>query len=280
MHPGPTYVLGGYHEVPPPPDLARYVERLWWYARPSGAPPIPGRGHRVLPFTGISLCFECVRGPGGLVRDGRLTLIGPLRGTRFFNPAPGVHLEAVRLKPEWAMVLLGVRPGDHADAVDPFASAAGRAIATPLKNGLPRTRSSAESVAVLLAWLRERDLSSRAPRDRARAEIARAALDPVRAARTTTIGIRGMAGELRVSERHLRRVVRELTGDSPKHHHRVGRLGRLVAAADAAGPAPNWARLAVACGFYDQSHMIQEVGDLVGLTPRATHRERSMQRIG
>lgn len=272
------YRLGGYHEYPPPPDLACYAELVWWYARPIGAPGIPGQGHRVLPETGISLCHECRRTDRGVVMDGRLVVVGPVRTTRFFDPQPGLHMEAVRLSPEWAVTLLGVRPFNHTDAIHGFGESVGRARVTRLEQRLARTTSSAEAVRVLVDWLRERAAET-SGRGRSRwVDLAHAGLERVRGARTTTIRPDRIAAALGVSERHFRRVVRELTGQSPKHHHRVRRLGRTVAAADSAAASPAWARLAVASGYYDQPHLIQEFRTLVGLTPGQTHRERRLQR--
>jgi methylphosphotriester-DNA--protein-cysteine methyltransferase len=54
------------------------------------------------------------------------------------------------------------------------------------------------------------------------------------------------------------------------------RLNRLVAAADSE-THPGWCALALDAGFYDQSHMIDDVRELTGLTPSALHRERRMQ---
>src|ERR1700686_930693 len=112
--------LGGYRELAPPDDLRGVVAGLWSYARPEGAPPIPGNGHRLPPESGVSISCWTWRDGAGRVVDARLILIGPVVTPRFFAPEQGLHIDAVRLHPEWARDVLGVDPREAADAVVPF----------------------------------------------------------------------------------------------------------------------------------------------------------------
>lgn len=270
-----THRLGGYREHTPPPGLVPYVDAVWAYGRRVGAPAIPGNGHRVLPDTGVSLCYECRRDEYGRVLIGRVVVMGPIRTTRRFDPPAGFHLEGLRLKPEWTQALLAISPRDHVDRVDDLGEATTPAVAGPLEDRLVRTTSSVEACGALVAWVHDRLFRMADP---AGARLAHEGLERVRAARSTTIRTHEVAGTLAVSERHLRRVIQELTGLSPKHHQRIQRLGRVVAAADALPDAPRWARLAVAAGYYDQPHLIREFRALAGLTPGEVHRERARQR--
>ncbi|HEX7677046.1 MAG TPA: hypothetical protein VF713_02905 [Thermoanaerobaculia bacterium] len=77
----------------------------WSYARPEGAPPIPGNGDRLPPESGVSLSCWTWRDAHGRAVDARLILIGPLVTPRFFAPEQGLHIEAVRLHPEWRIVV-------------------------------------------------------------------------------------------------------------------------------------------------------------------------------
>ncbi len=271
----PTYRLGGYTEHEAPPDLRPYVERSWVYARPLDGPAIPGRGHRVLPESAVSLCFECERNGRGVVAGGRLVLFGPIARTRFFAPAPGLHLEAVSIRPEWCIDLLGTYPGEHEDAIQEYGLLERSRATAVLLDRLLRTTASCEAIGALLEWLRPRrpGVAPTGP-----AALAHAALERVRTAPGTTVRARSIACELGVSERHLRRIIRERTGHSAKRYHRILRLGRAVAAADQSRGIPNWSRLAVVAGFYDQPHLIREYRALVGLTPAETYLERASQR--
>jgi hypothetical protein len=54
-------------------------------------------------------------------------------------------------------------------------------------------------------------------------------------------------------------------GLKPRASHRVARLRRIVDHIHAVGP-PSWARIAPACGYFDQAHLINEFRLLSGIT--------------
>lgn len=55
-------------------------------------------------------------------------------------------------------------------------------------------------------------------------------------------------------------------GLTPKLFQRIQRLQQALARVDAGGQA-NWAQLALACGYFDQSHLIRDFVALAGVTP-------------
>jgi len=244
----PLYELGGYREYAPPPDLERAVDVVWVYSRPA-------RRHRVLPEGGVSLCFQCRRSESGAVSDPKVTIIGPIRTPRFTEPDPELHLEAVRLKPEWCRGLLRADPADHVDAVDPLPL-------SRLRDRLARTTTSREALAILLGEIRERHATS--------LSLAHTAMEAIRSG---AIRVHEIARMLRVSERQLRRVIIETTSWTPKHLQRVLRMNRAIAAADR-DAAPGWSGLAAEHGYYDQPHLIAEVRALTGVSPVELHAER------
>ncbi|MGD9694765.1 MAG: helix-turn-helix domain-containing protein [Thermoleophilia bacterium] len=85
--------------------------------------------------------------------------------------------------------------------------------------------------------------------------------------------IGGLASELGWSARRLIRGFRDEVGLPPKAVARIVRFERLAALAGADGPV-DWARAAVACGYFDQAHMAREVRDLAGVTPARLRAER------
>jgi AraC-like DNA-binding protein len=256
------HALGGYREYGVPADLRQIAEAAWCYSRAEGEGPIPGRGHRVLPETGVSICFWSRRDGRGAVSDPRLTIIGPAPAFHFFNPPPGMHLEAVRLKAEWSRDLLRFDPLEHLNETREERSM------PRLRELLARSRSSAEAFAILLSELRR----VRAVRVERVTTISHSAMERVRSGSAVSTLWR----EVEVSERQLRRALITTTGLSAKHSQRIMRLNRAVAAADDHSQ-PDWPALAVDAGFYDQSHMIDDVRELTGLTPAALHGERRMQ---
>jgi len=75
-----------------------------------------------------------------------------------------------------------------------------------------------------------------------------------------------IADELGVSERHLRRLFHDDLGITPKQYGRIARLRRVLLHDR---PATSWSQLAIESGYFDQSHMIREFGDLLQVTPVA-----------
>ena len=78
--------------------------------------------------------------------------------------------------------------------------------------------------------------------------------------------VREASAALDASPRWLRERFRRSTGLSPKRFMRVNRLFRALGLAVQAND-PAWARIAALCGYFDQSHLIHEFGELLGETP-------------
>jgi AraC-like DNA-binding protein len=75
-----------------------------------------------------------------------------------------------------------------------------------------------------------------------------------------------IAAQLRLSRRRLIEVFTAEVGMTPKRMGRVLRFQRASALARGARPL-DWARLAIACGYFDQPHLIRDVQDLAGMSP-------------
>ena len=85
--------------------------------------------------------------------------------------------------------------------------------------------------------------------------------------------MRAISVELGLGEKRLRQLFSSQVGVTPKRFARIARMQALLTLA-AASEAPRWAALAVACGYYDQAHLIQEFRSLTGLTP-SSYRART-----
>ena len=263
--------LGGYREYAAPDDLRGVAVALWSYSRAFDAPPVPGRGHRLLPDTDLSLALERRTDARGVVVDARVVLIGPIETPKFFAPDRGFHLDAIRLHPEWCRDLLGTDPREIADGV--FAFAHGAARATPARfESLLRATSPLQALVGIVRELRSGGRVSR------EAILANAALTSLRRVPSSTLGLDRIARALAVSEVHLRRVVRGSAGFSPKQIQRIRRVDRAIATAERQ-THPDWARIAGENGFYDQPHMIQEFQSIAGCAPAQLFRERRLQDV-
>ena len=78
------------------------------------------------------------------------------------------------------------------------------------------------------------------------------------------VGVAGVAAASMVSTRHLERAFQEQVGVSPKM---FGRLLRLEYALELMGQESNLAEVALACGYFDQSHMVRDFRAMTGTTP-------------
>jgi AraC-like DNA-binding protein len=79
-----------------------------------------------------------------------------------------------------------------------------------------------------------------------------------------TVRVDELAADLRCSRRHLTARFREELGLPPKALARVLRFQRALALLRL---GRDWARIAQACGYYDQPHLNREFRDLAGATP-------------
>ncbi|HEX4682883.1 MAG TPA: AraC family transcriptional regulator [Gemmatimonadaceae bacterium] len=258
----PSHQVGGYHEFAPPPDLRDAVEALWIH-QAACANVVP---HRVVPDAAVSLCFTGGRAPDGSAGDARLRIIGPVIRPRTFAPPAGHRMESVRIKLEWCRVLLGVAPWEHTDAEALYADVRPD-LAAPLESGLARTRTSIDALRVLVSFLRAR----REARSSAGALLT-VGMESLRHY-SAQPRVAELAARLGVSDRHLRRLMMDETGFSPRRFARIQRFHALLRSADAA-ERPAWAALAFHHGYADQPHLIREVQDLAGVTPARLHSER------
>lgn len=78
-----------------------------------------------------------------------------------------------------------------------------------------------------------------------------------------------LADEVGLSERQLRRRFGVAVGYGPKRLGRVFRFQRLLDLVHASDGTTAWSQLAIAAGYADQSHMINECSTLTGGPPTA-----------
>jgi AraC-like DNA-binding protein len=153
----------------------------------------------------------------------------------------------------------------------PASAIAGRIVALEDLWGEAATRHLCDRLAdardmVHAAAILESAITERLAIARERRAGTRLALDA--ADRLTRASVNAVAGDLGVSERHLRRLFRETVGVSPKAFARLTRFHRALRAARDDGRS-GWASIAAAAGYYDQAHLIAEFRAIAGVTPRA-----------
>jgi AraC-like DNA-binding protein len=238
-------VLAGYREWAPPAVLRPSVSCVWTSVS-SGEPTV------VLPDACTDLIWR--RGAGAFIA-------GPDTG-----PWPAVQPAGT--------VLVGVRlrPG-----------AGGPALGLPLTELRDQRVDLAEALPELAAWLpgdlaagaalgRLIDmttwLASQRPPDPLVSRVARL-LAAASAERTG-----GLAWDLGMSERQLRRRCLDAAGYGPKMLHRILRFRRFVSRIDEADGRVDLSRVAAEAGYADQAHLTRESVRLAGLPPAALARAR------
>jgi len=242
-----------YQEYPPPIDLRSWVQCFWTYEASAIGP----RSHRVLPDGCIDILFEVT---ARRAYDGYV--VGMMTGPLLVARSEPSHTSAVRFKPGGAAAFFREPLYRLTNARIDLCELWPRPAA--LLEQLAAAETAGERMDILVGELRRR--LAVPPRGHAgcRHAVWRLACEP-------ETGVRELCAELGVSRQALARSFREHVGIPPKTLARVLRLQRalgLLARPGGDRPLP-WVDLALAAGFYDQSHMIGEWKDLVGLTPIA-----------
>jgi AraC-like DNA-binding protein len=172
--------------------------------------------------------------------------------TRDHASIVGVHF-----KPGGALPFLGVPPGELADRhVDLEILWGSSALA--LRERLCAAATIPDRFAVL-----EDALRSHLPDMRHGHPAVPVALRQL-ARPGATVG--DVAEGIQLSRRRLIEVFTAEVGMTPKRLSRVLRFQRARLLARSA-PGPDWGRLAAACGYFDQSHLIHDVGEFTGTSP-------------
>ena len=223
-----------YREHAPPDALATVVACLWENA------PDANRKQLVVPDGCVDLIW---------LDERELVVAGADTGPRSVDLPAGARVSGIRLRPGAAGAVLGLPAQELRDRQVLLALVWGEEGAR-LEDAIAGA-DPARRLALLAAAVAER----RAEPD----ALVLAAAGRLAAPRARVAGV---AAELGVGERQLRRRLLTSVGYGPKVLARVARLRRLVALAD----SPLAAR-ALEAGYANQAHMNEEVRRLTGATP-------------
>jgi AraC-like DNA-binding protein len=163
----------------------------------------------------------------------------------------------VHFRPGGAARLIGLRPGEIADAHVALEDVWGRR-ATELRERLCNEPDQRQRFRVL-----EQALTARLLRDPHGRPAVGAALS---ALEEPGVEVGGVARGLGLSQRRFIEIFTEDVGMTPKRYSRVRRFQRALALATG-GRTPQWAELALACGYFDQAHLCREWAELTGVSP-------------
>ena len=244
-----------YREYPPHPALAAHVACVWAAQAPASA-----HTHRVLPDNCVDILWQDNGQPGFAV--------GMMSTAILVASERPVRTLAVRFKPGMAGAFLAAPLHTLTDQRADIDLLWGRSDAQRLAdalwdNAMPERARLALIEQVLLRRLRE---GSAVPPGGGTALVQQA----LRALEDSSGGLRvaALAAQLHVSRQHLAAQFRDHVGLSPKLYARICRFRRATASISS---APDWALLALACGYFDQAHLINDFQALAGSTPERFH---------
>ncbi|MBP8536873.1 helix-turn-helix domain-containing protein [Streptomyces sp. MK37H] len=240
---------------------------------------IPPTLHRGLPSPYLTLIFslegpvvggvtpEQARGPDAARTE---IVVGGLHQRPAYIVQPGSEAGVqLAVHPLAARTLLGLPAGAlTSDLVTSGADVLGKR-AADIRERLCEHQSWEDRFATLGAYLRERAAEGEDGTP-VRSEVgeAWAWLARHRGAGTLT----GLAEHVSLSRRRLTSVFQAETGLSPKQAARLMRFQHArntVVRAVAAGRAPDLARVAADCGYFDHSHLVRDFRQYTGVSPTA-----------
>jgi len=256
--------LASHLTIAPGRAVARAIESLGWYELDGVTP------HIAMPRPEIELVVRF----GPAVKHGAEAHAFGARPRAHRKVPHGIRRTVnVRLRLGATAAVLGVPASRIAGKIVPLDDLWGAAAARTFLDELAGAADARVAFDVV-----ERAVAERLARVMALGSTLRLALGA--AAKLETATVTEVAGELAVSERHLRRVFRETVGLSPKAYAKLARFRRALRAAREEA-APSWASIAAATGYYDQAHLIGEFREITGKTPRALLGElRTTRMIG
>jgi AraC-like DNA-binding protein len=260
----------------PGPPLDAHVEMLTYFA---GLDPLHQR-EKLIPDGAIQLIVDLGETPKKLYADERGNIAvdfrrawisGVQRRWIVIEAQPRASLLVVRFRPGGAHALMGHDAQTLTDAVFPLEDVLGQ-LAASLRDRVLEAPTAASRLDAAIAWLTER-IGRTEPHPAVRHLVH--LLD-----RPLGLRVRDLADETGFTERHLRNLFRRFVGISPKRYARIRRfqavLSRIASGAPldlelkgAPPPVPDWAELAAAFGYADQSHLTHEFWAFTGMTPGA-----------
>ena len=248
-----------YVEVPPPPALTNLVATLWEMR-------VPAHGEtrvRIMPNACVDIvlyCGETSRGEGNasiVAPPYRSYVVGSTLRSFIMRSSGWNHVIGVSILPAGVEPILGVPArviGQTIALLEDLIGVRARELEDRVLSG-PENRALGRFTEELVRLRKSRE---------ANAVIARA----VNAVRGTggVARIDEVASATNLTARHLERNFLEHVGLTPKLFARLVRFDRVVRDITLRGEQ-TWAQFALAHGYSDQAHLINEFREFAGVTP-------------
>lgn len=254
-----------FREHQPPSCLKPYV-RYYWTLR-FNALPVSQSSQRILAesfeFTfNLASAIEIINCDGQRKSISTTGIMGPMRRPMKMRSTGPVSLFGICFRPGGGYPFFKYPAHELADQypdVDDLWGSKGRQFIEYFLNDCSTSQSRLEAVN---AYLTQRLNCNR--RDDG---VAQKAIEIIES-RRGCISIDQLACRLGLSRRHLTRKFKDRIGMSPKQLCRNTRFKQVYKLIETVSQ-PNWADVALACGYYDQSHLINEFKYFTGSSPEA-----------
>jgi AraC-like DNA-binding protein len=236
-----------YTEIAPNYQLRPFVECFWTSETKGEAT----SSHRVLPDGCVDLIFELT--PGRETAD----WVGTMTKTLVVEGCMPRRLFGLRFHPGGAKGLLNLRPKELTDQRIPFQS-----VTPSVEDVLDRLiESDSAPVEVVQRWLARTIVG-----DKSFPLVQSIFRHVKKSSGKARVG--SIASSLGLSTQYLNRVMNDCVGVDLKTFSRIIRMRACTESLRDKGVGVDWLTVATDFGFYDQSHLIHEFNDLVGLSPR------------
>ena len=248
-----------YVEVPPPPALANLVASLWEMR-------VPAHGEtrvRIMPNACVDIVLYCAqtsRGEGSasiVTPPHRSFVVGSTLRSFLMRSAGWNHVLGASILPAGVEPILGLPArviGQTIALLDDVLGARAKELEDRVLSG-PTNRALGRLTEELIRLRKSCE---------ANAAITRA-VNAVRGAGGVT-RVDEIANTANMTARHLERNFLEHVGISPKLFARLVRFDRVVRDISARG-GQTWSQFALAHGYSDQAHFINDFKEFAGVTP-------------
>lgn len=254
-----------YKQHNPPPCLAPYIRCYWKLETEAPSGSHSDQAQRFL-AEGLEFTFNLAEPIDIETIDGAVKSMTA-------SGITGPMIRPMRLKPTGALNLFGIcfRPGgsypffkipthalvDQSPDVSDFWGSEGRRLVERIQDDGLTTESRIEIISVYLSNLLGKKL-----KDDAAINAAIDFIDHLKG----RISVDDLARCLGMSCRHLERKFKERIGMTPKQLCRNIRFKHAYKKIEASH-RDNWVGMALACGYYDQAHLINEFKHFTGASP-------------
>lgn len=252
----------------PAPPLDQFVQFLWFY---DGFMPDHTR-EKLLPDASMELIIDLREHPKKLYdanHPARFTefrhawLSGMHTGFIVIDASPGSMMGA-HFRPGGAWPFFSTPLSEFTDKVVPFDCVVGRAEAVSLRDHLLHLDTYQQKFSLLESFL----LAKGGDRLRIDPLLGSALPDLLSRMDRPQLRIKDLAHKVGVSQRHLIQCFEKKIGLKPKQLERVVRFQQAVKFLERkTRDDVDWATVAIDCGYYDQSHFINDFQRFSSYTP-------------